>query len=144
MTTKKTTIKQEIYFDADPDEVYETLVNEKKHSEITGAAAAGTSKEGGEFSAWDGYIHGRNLKLVKGKKIVQEWATADWPANAGPSRLTLTMKRKNGGTLLKMIHAKVPADQAGLYDEGWKDNYWELMKQHFQTKKTAQMKPQPL
>lgn len=135
MAIKKTTIKQEIYFEATPDEVYETLVDEKKHSEVTGAAARGTAKEGGKFSAWGGYIFGKNLKLVKGKKIVQEWTTTDWPSGAGPSRLTLTLKAKNGGTMLKMVHSNLPAEQAEMYGEGWKDNYWELMKKHFESRK---------
>ncbi len=135
MAIKTKTIKQEVYFNANLVEVYETLVDEKKHSEITGAAAKGTAKEGGRFSAWDGYISGKNLKLVKGKKIVQEWKTTEWPAGAGPSRLEFTLKPKNGGTLLSMVHSKVPAEQAKAYDEGWKDNYWELMKKYFDAKK---------
>jgi len=56
----------------------------------------------------------------------------------GPSRLEFTLKPKNGGTLLSMAHPKAPAEQAELYDEGWKDNCWELMEKHFQNAKKRQ------
>jgi activator of HSP90 ATPase len=50
----------------------------KKHSEFTGSKATGKPRVGSKFTAWDGYITGKNLKLVRGKKIVQEWKTTDW------------------------------------------------------------------
>jgi activator of HSP90 ATPase len=53
-------------------------VDAKKHSAFTGAKATGEVKVGGEFSAWDGYITGRNLELEKGKHIVQEWIDNYW------------------------------------------------------------------
>jgi uncharacterized protein YndB with AHSA1/START domain len=60
--------------------------------------------------AWDGYISGKNIELVKGKKIVQEWTT-EWPAGYPPSRLEFTLTVKGGGTQLKMVHSRVPADR---------------------------------
>jgi activator of HSP90 ATPase len=135
MAIKTKTIKQEVYFEAKPEEAYDALVDERKHSEITGAAATGTAKEGGRFTAWDGYISGRNIKLTKGKKIIQEWKTTEWPEGAGPSKVTFTFKPKKGGTLLTMVHSKVPLEQAGDYEQGWKDNYWDLMEKYFEKKK---------
>jgi activator of HSP90 ATPase len=29
--------------------------------------------------AWNMYISGKNIELVKDKKIVQEWKTTEWP-----------------------------------------------------------------
>ena len=55
MQTK--TIKQTIIIKARPGEVYEALVNPKKHSEFTGSKATGTDKIG-KFSTFDGYSHG--------------------------------------------------------------------------------------
>ncbi len=52
----------------------------------------------------DGYIFGKNLELVKGKKIVQEWTTTEWPENYPPSILTLIFQAKPSGTLLTMVH----------------------------------------
>jgi len=41
-----------------PDEVYDTLLDSRKHSEFTGSKATGKAKVGAEFTAWLGYISG--------------------------------------------------------------------------------------
>ncbi len=86
---------------------------------------------GGEYTASDGYIFGKNLKLVNGKKIVQEWTTTEWPENYPPSILTLTFQAKRGGTLLTMVHSRVPAKQTRQYSAGWKEYYWAPLKAYF-------------
>lgn len=73
------TIKQEVHFDAKPQEVYEAYVDANKHAEITGAKVVFEDKVGGKFSAWDAGLEGENLELVRGKKIVQKWRADDWP-----------------------------------------------------------------
>jgi len=39
------------------------------HSKMTGGAAQASAGVGGEFTAWDGYIWGKNLELEPGKRI---------------------------------------------------------------------------
>ena len=109
----------------------------KKHSAFTGAKATGEVKVGGEFSAWDGYITGRNLELEKGKRIVQEWITSEWPEGYPPSRVEFTFRKVKGGTELTMVHSKVPEEQADEYRQGWIDNYWDPLKEYFGKKKRA-------
>jgi len=70
---KKTTIKQIVFINAKSEEVYDALIEAKKHAEFTGARATSQPKVGGKFTAWDGYIFGKHLLLERGKKIVQEW-----------------------------------------------------------------------
>jgi activator of HSP90 ATPase len=131
MSMKATTIKQKTLIPATPDEVYDAFMEAKKHSAFTGSKATSNPKVGGEFTAWDGYISGRNLELVKGKKIVQEWSTTDWPDKFPPSRLELTFKEAKGGTEISMIHSNVPAEQADDLAEGWNEFYWKPMKEYF-------------
>jgi activator of HSP90 ATPase len=69
---------------------------QKKHSEFTGSKAACTLKAGGSFSAWGGYITGRNVALEAGKKIVQEWQTTEWAEGYGPSVLEITLEENKG------------------------------------------------
>ena len=125
------TIKQTALIDASPLEVYEAYVDPKKHSEFTGAGATGIPRVGHTFTASDGYITGRYLKLVKGRTILHEWTTTEWPAGYPPSLLELTLKAKGKGTELAMVHSKVPAEQAERYAEGWKEYYWEPLKRYF-------------
>ena len=107
-------------------------MNSEKHSAFTGSAAEIDAKVGGEFTAWDGYIMGRNLDLEKGKKIVQEWRTTEWPENSPPSRLEIVLKKIKGGTELTLNHTDVPDEQAEDYRKGWIDFYWEPLKKYFE------------
>jgi activator of HSP90 ATPase len=138
MNMKATTIKQKTLIPATPDEVYDAFMEAKKHSAFTGSKATSDPKVGGEFTAWDGYISGRNLELVKGKKIVQEWSTTDWPDSFPPSRLELTFKEAKDGTEISMIHSNVPAEQADDLAEGWNEFYWKPLKEYFTKRASIQ------
>jgi activator of HSP90 ATPase len=131
MTPKLSTIKQEVVVPASPDEVFEAFVNAEKHSAFTGSKATGNPKVGSKFTAWDGYISGKNLELDKGKRIVQEWTTSDWPQGYPPSRLELTFKKVKEGTQILMVHSGVPADQSDDIRQGWTDFYWNPLKEYF-------------
>jgi len=124
------TIEQTAFFEASPEEVYAALLDPKKHSEFTGSPATTSARKGASFTAWDGYITGKNLELVKGKKIVQEWKTTEWPDGYPVSRLEITLAAKKGGTELKMAHSGVPAEQVAYYTGGWKSAYWDPLKKY--------------
>jgi len=136
MPNKTKTIRQEELIPAEPIEVYEALLDAEKHSEFTGSKATSNSKVGSKFTAWDGYISGKNLKLEKGKRIVQEWKTTEWPAGCEPSIVEFTFKKAKKGTELTMVHSNVPAEQADSYQQGWIDSYWEPLKEYFKKKKS--------
>jgi activator of HSP90 ATPase len=125
------TINQKVMIPAEPDEVYDAYMNSEKHSTFTGSAAEIDAKVGGEFIAWDGYIMGRNLALEKGKKIVQEWRTTEWPENTPSSRLEILLKKVKEGTELTLNHTDVPDDQAEDYRKGWINFYWDPLKKYF-------------
>jgi len=128
-----TTIKQtEFIPGVKPQEVYDALVDPRKHTAFTGAKATGQAKVGAKFTAWDGYITGRHLQLEPGKRLVQEWSTTEWPASVPPSRLEWTFQKKGDGTEVTMVHSEVPAEQAESYRQGWIDNYWDPLKQYFE------------
>lgn len=133
MTQKTTTIKQTVFIPAKPMDVYTALIDEGKHIEFTGSKASIDPKVGGKFTAWDGYIFGKNLTLEKGKKIIQEWQTTEWP-DFPPSIVEFSFNKKGDGTELIMIQSKVPIEQAESYRQGWIDFYWEPLKKYF-TKK---------
>ncbi|HXX87528.1 MAG TPA: SRPBCC domain-containing protein [Candidatus Acidoferrum sp.] len=132
MTTKATTIKQKVLIPASPDEVYDAFMDAKKHSAFTSSKATSDPRVGGEFTAWDGYITGKNLELEKGKKIVQEWSNTDFPDNFPPSKLELTFKKTAKGTQISMIHSNVPSEQADELLEGWTEFYWKPLKEFFE------------
>ena len=128
---EKQTIRQKVTVPAKPIEVYEAFVDAKKHSTFTGSKATGQGKVGRKFTAWDGYISGKFLKLEKGKRIVQEWVTTEWPKDFPPSRFELTLKEVRGDTEISMTHSNVPAEQAKDLKEGWNEFYWKPLKEYF-------------
>jgi activator of HSP90 ATPase len=135
MKLKTATITQKVVIPAPPEEVYDAFMDPKKHSAFTGAKATCDPKVGGEFTAWDGYISGRNLELEKGKRILQEWSTTEWPDGYPPSKLEFTFRKVKGGTEIKMVHSDIPEEQAEEYKQGWIDNYWKPLKTYFQKQK---------
>ncbi len=131
-TEKTKTIKQtEFIPGAKPEEVYSALLDARKHAAFTGSPATGTNRVGGKFTAWDGYISGKNLELEPGKRIVQEWKTTEWPVGSPPSRLEWTFKAKAGGTQAVLVQSEVPSSQADSYRQGWIDYYWTPLKVFF-------------
>ena len=142
MSVKVTTIRQKTFVPATPDEVYDAFMDAKKHSAFTGSKATSDPKVGGEFTAWDGYISGKNIELERGKKIVQEWSTTDWPDASPPSKLELTFKKTKGGTEILMIHSNVPPEQADDLAEGWVEFYWKPLEEYFtkQSRKRSEIR----
>ena len=124
-------IEQKVIIGASPLEVYRAYVYPKNHAAFTGTKVTGVPREGGRFTAGDGYITGKHIKLESGKRITQEWITTEWPVGYPPSILELTLKPKGTGTELTMIHSKVPAEQVGYYTKGWNDFYWGPLKKYF-------------
>jgi len=135
MTKGTATIKQTRFIPGKPDAVFDALVYPEAHGEFTGSKATGDPRVGGEFTVWDGYIRGRNLELQKGSKIVQEWETTEWPEGAPPSILEISLTAKDEGTELRMIHSRVPAEQAENYRKGWIDFYWKPLLEYFEKRK---------
>jgi activator of HSP90 ATPase len=129
------TIRQTALIDATPLEVYQAYVDPKKHAAFTGQSATGAPKVGRTFTAGDGYITGKYLALERGKRILHEWTTTEWPKDYPVSILELTLKAKGKKTELTMVHSKVPAEQVDYYAEGWKEYYWKPLQKYFTKKK---------
>jgi uncharacterized protein YndB with AHSA1/START domain len=123
---------QKVIIPGTPEEVFEAFIDPVKHSEFTHTETIGSQEVGGEISASDGYITARNLELQKGRKIVQEWSTSEWPEGYPPSMLQLDLKKVEGGTELTMTHSKVPEEQADDYAQGWTDYYWNPLIEYFE------------
>jgi activator of HSP90 ATPase len=122
------TIKQKVEFKASPHDVYETLMDQKKHAKFTACPAKISREEGGKFKVYDGLV-GENVKLVKDKKIVQKWRCVmeGWPKDHY-SILEFALKKSRNGTTLQLTQKHVPDGCADDISEGWHDFYWKPMK----------------
>jgi activator of HSP90 ATPase len=120
-------IKQTATFKASTHEVYEALMDSKKHSEFTGGKAVISRKVGGKFTAYDGYAEGKNIELVPDKKIVQTWRAADWPEGQ-VSQVTFLIEEVGVKTRLTFTQTGIPDEQAADIADGWREYYWKPMK----------------
>lgn len=127
---KVTVIRQTFLIEAEPEFVFDTYVDPKKHAEFTGSPATGKAKVGGTFTAWDGYITGKYVELARGKKIVHEWTTTGWPEGSPPSLVDITLRKVGKKTELTMLHSNVPVGLAEGFTEGWPKSYWEPLKKY--------------
>lgn len=129
METKN--IKQTITFKASPEEVYELIMDSKKHTAFSGAEAKMSKKLKGEFATYDGYCSGHNIELEPGKKIVQAWHFEEdgWPETHF-SICTFILKKKENDTKLTFTQTGIPAHKAEALKTGWKEFYWDLMKEY--------------
>jgi len=124
---KTRTIHQSVSFHASTHDVYEMLMDEKKHALFTGSPARISRDVGGTFATNDGYSTGTNLELEQDVKIVQTWRASDWPDDHY-STLTITLSTVSSGTKLSFVQNGVPADQYEEISQGWYDYYWNPMK----------------
>ena len=118
-------------------EVYEAWLDSLAHTEMTGSEAIMSDAVGAEVAAWDGYIAGRNLELVPGKRIVQSWRTSEFTDQHEDSIITVTLEEVAGGTLLTLTHSKVPEAHKSYEQGGWQKHYFEPMKEYFGKRKRA-------
>lgn len=127
---KTSTIRQKVTFRATPHEVYETLMDSRKHSKLTGGKCSISRKVGGRFNVFDGYATGKNVELVPDEKIVQLWRAQEdcWPPDHH-SKVTFTLKPVKEGTQLSFVQTGIPADCGDMFVSGWKENYWVPMKE---------------
>jgi activator of HSP90 ATPase len=127
---KTKTIRQTVTIPAPPHEVYEALMDSRKHSKFTGDKARISRKPGGKFTAGSGYIDGTNLELVADRQIVQSWHASDWP-DGHYSQATFNFEKTKTGTKLTFIQTGVPEQFYAEIKQGWIDYYWTPLKALF-------------
>ncbi len=120
-------LKQSANFKAIPHEVYEMLMDSKKHAQFTGSPAKISRTVGGVFNAHGDYIEGKNVELIPDHKIVQMWRGSNWEKEHY-STVTYELTATKGGTKLTFTQKDIPADDYENIKQGWIDYYWEPMK----------------
>lgn len=119
------------FIPASPLQVYAAWLDGEQHTEMTGGAAHSEPVVGASFDAWDGYIHGMNLELEPGRRIVQSWRSSQFPDDAPDSRLELLLEPEGEGTRVTLRHWDIPAGQAQDYEQGWHEHYFTPMREYF-------------
>jgi activator of HSP90 ATPase len=116
---------------ASPQEVYDAWLDSRAHSAMTGGKARVSAKPGAAFTAWDGYISGRNVTLEPGRRIMQTWRTTKFAKADPDSEIEVLLAAVEGGTRLTLHHTNVPDGHTSYRDGGWQENYFAPMKEYF-------------
>jgi activator of HSP90 ATPase len=116
---------------ASPEAVYDAWLDSERHSAMTGAPAKIGKRVGDPYAAWDGYIAGKTLELVPGRRIVQSWRTSEFSHGDPDSTITVELEPTKTGTRLTLTHSGVPDDQTDYEKGGWRDFYFSPMKAYF-------------
>jgi activator of HSP90 ATPase len=115
---------------APANKLYDAWLDSTLHAAMTGGAAEVSAEVGGEFTAWDGYISGRNLELSPGKHILQAWRTVEFDESEPDSTLEIHFEQRGEQTKVTIRHSNLPP-HGMQYEQGWVDNYFEPMKLYF-------------
>ena len=116
---------------ATPDEVYEVLMDSKKHEELTGGPAEITTELKGKSSYFGGNITGINKVLEPGKKIVQDWSIKPWQEMKLSTNLTITIEKVEEGTKVVFDHQGIPDENFEMISGGWEQNYIAKLPDYF-------------
>ncbi len=113
--------KKYFIIDAPPEDLYNALTNEATIRLWSGEEAIMPNEPGAEFSLWDGSITGKNIELVPGKKIVQQWYFGE---QEEPSIVTIILHKAKNGTSAELRHSNIPDTDFENITEGWNENYF--------------------
>jgi activator of HSP90 ATPase len=133
-------IHQEIRFGASCTRLYAALTDTAQFNTVTLStdgrqllAAPGakptsiSSKPGGTFTLFGGYITGRNLEMQPGRLLVQAWRTGGWaPGEYSVVRMALTQAGK--GCELVFDHRGFPSGEGAHLARGWYLHYWDPLR----------------
>jgi activator of HSP90 ATPase len=120
-TTIKATAKQ----------IYKSWLSTQRHTKMTGAIAFISDQEGEKFTAWRGYISGRNIALEPYSRIVQSWRTGNFKIDDADSQIEVLLSENGEETTLTLNHTNVP-ESGEDYKKGWKESYFEPMQKYFE------------
>jgi uncharacterized protein YndB with AHSA1/START domain len=137
LTADAPAIHQETVISASCERVYGALTSAHDFEAITrlsdaadlltapGAkATAISSRVGGAFTLFGGYITGRNLEMVPGQRLVQAWRAGGWDAGEY-SVVRFELRREPGGCRILFDQRGFPASQGKSLAYGWRVHYWE-------------------
>jgi activator of HSP90 ATPase len=125
----RTSLHQELAFDAAPHRVFHILMDSKEFAAMTGMDAIIDPAPGGAFKTFGGLIEGRNVEIIADQRLVQAWRPTHWDAGVY-SIVRFELKAAGAGTALVLDHTGFPEGEFDHLDAGWHLRYWEPLKKY--------------
>lgn len=133
-------IHQEPDFAASAARIYAALLDPRQFDRIVAlsgvmqamhlqsASSRIDPRVGGAFALFGGYITGRQLELVRNRRIVQAWRAASWPEGIH-SVARFELQAHDASCRIVFDHTGIPGDEAESLAKGWQSHYWEPLRQ---------------
>jgi activator of HSP90 ATPase len=118
---------------ATPHDIYETIMDSKKHTKLSRQPTTVSRRVGGAFKVGHD-LEGKHLVLTKDKRIVQTWRANNWPKGTY-SKATFALARTSGGTRITFTQTGVPNQFYGEIAKGWRVYYWGPLRKQFGAKR---------
>ena len=122
--------EDEIKFNASPHEVYELIIDEKKHQQFSNSYVEIEREIGGKCN-WYNSMFGEILVLEQDKQIIHTWRGNDWPVDHYAT-VHFDFKEIPDGTLIEFKLEDIP-DVEPLntidWEKGWETAYWKPMRE---------------
>ena len=128
-------IQQTVFLKAPPAELFDSFLDSRRHSAITGAPAKLGRRVGDKFTAFDGELLGRNLLVMPKQMIVQAWRSSAWKNGDPDSILVVRFEKTKTGAAAHLAHVGVPPYDHNGVTKGWKHYYWEPWKKYLAQKR---------
>lgn len=126
-------MKQIYHINASVEEVWQALTDPKEIDMWGGGPAKMSGKAGFEFELWGGDIHGKNIEVILGKLLVQEWFGGKWDK---PSIAKFVLSSKDGQTTIDFTNTDVPDAEFSDIEQGWRDYYLGPLKDYLENNRT--------
>jgi activator of HSP90 ATPase len=118
---------------ATPHDIYETLMDSKKHTKLSQQPTTVSRKVGGAFKVGHD-LEGEHLALTKDRKIVQTWRANNWE-KGHYSKATFRLAKVAGGTRVTFTQTGVPDDKYGEISTGWRQYYWTPLRKQYASRR---------
>lgn len=113
-------IKQTYRIKVSSEDVWQALTDPKTIDRWGGGPARMSEELGFEFSLWGGDVYGKNIEVIPGKKLAQEWFGGKWDK---PSIATFKLTSKADETVIDFTQTDVPDAEFSDIEQGWEDYY---------------------
>ncbi|XP_055880632.1 activator of 90 kDa heat shock protein ATPase homolog 1-like [Biomphalaria glabrata] len=117
-------------FQCQSSDLYRALTFKPMVEAYMGSGITFDATKGERFSLAGGNIVGDFVELIPDQKLVMRWRVKTWPPEHY-SQVTIELSDKEGTTTLNLKQTGVPEAEVTKTKEGWKENYWNRMRQIF-------------
>jgi len=124
------TIEQDYVIAAPVAKVWQALTDAAVMEQWDAGPAKADLREGGEWSLWDGDIHGTFTKIVPEQLLEEDWYGHDNPT--WKYTVSFAFIAENGGTRVHMIYSgDIQDEQRDISD--WQEYYFTPIKKLLET-----------